>query len=246
MYVILFHVGWLALIEIIFYFEYIGPLETSLYKDSMKNILNNYDTNNNHNNSFDKIIIVNPYNVTQFIYLNQTTYSYENNVEEAENNRLRDNLELYNDAIMSWIYFCIGYIIFGIFYICFRYYSFQSEKKRKLDSIMSASTLDIELVEQRNLQYFFEEISEIQQDTVSPRSTNLKVIQNSTFFNWKEIKITIVKKICHYTGLGICIIGFEYLFFTYIVLQYKVISNEELIYLSSTLIKPLVLNILQK
>ena len=59
MYSILFHVGWLALIEIIFYFQYIGPLESDLFKDSIKNIINDYKIKNNDmNNNNNQFIII--------------------------------------------------------------------------------------------------------------------------------------------------------------------------------------------
>ena len=88
MYSILFHVGWLALIEIIFYFQYIGPLESDLFKDSIKNIINDYKIKNNDmNNNNNQFIIVNPYNQSQIIYLNETINYYKNykkNVKKAE------------------------------------------------------------------------------------------------------------------------------------------------------------------
>ena len=56
MYSILFHVGWLALIEIIFYFQYIGPLESDLFKDSIKNIINDYKIKNNDVNNNNQLV----------------------------------------------------------------------------------------------------------------------------------------------------------------------------------------------
>ena len=35
MYIVFFHLLWLSLLEIIFYFEYIGPLETQTYQKTI-------------------------------------------------------------------------------------------------------------------------------------------------------------------------------------------------------------------
>merc|ERR1711871_1118670 len=45
MYIIFTHVAGIALIEILFYFYYIGPVETEMLKTSMKNIVSNQEKN---------------------------------------------------------------------------------------------------------------------------------------------------------------------------------------------------------
>ena len=121
-----------------------------------------------------------------------------------------------------------------------------------MNSIKSASELKIEMTEKRDLNYFFEECSENNNENIiddiikSPRSNKLDEIENQEFFNFKNIKKKCLNKISHYLALGILILGFEYLFFTYIVLNYKVISNDEMIYLVSQLINPLLNKIYNK
>jgi len=248
MYSILFHVGWLALIEIIFYFQYIGPLESDLFKDSIKNIINDYKIKNNDVNNNNQFIIVNPYNQSQIIYLNETSNYYKNykkNVKKAEKERENDNLKLYKKTIIYWVYYFLMSFLLIIIYFGYQYYNFSKDKINKMNSIKSASELKIEMTEKRDLNYFFQECSENNNENIiddivkSPRSNKLDEIESQEFFNFKNIKKKCLNKIGHYLALGILILGFEYLFFTYIVLNYKVISSDEMIYLISQLLNPL-------
>ena len=255
MYSILFHVGWLALIEIIFYFQYIGPLESQLFKNSIKDIINDYKNKNDDIDFKNELIIVNPYNQSQFIHLDEPNKYYKNNKNDAkksENNRIEDNNKLYQKAIIYWVYYFLISFFISIFYICCQYYIFNQNKINKMNSIKSASELKIEMTEKRDLNYFFEECSENNNENIiddiikSPRSNKLDEIENQEFFNFKNIKKKCLNKISHYLALGILILGFEYLFFTYIVLNYKVISSDEMIYLVSQLINPLLNKIYNK
>ena len=62
----------------------------------------------------------------------------------------------------------------------------------------------------------------------------------------KKLKKKCFEKAIHTLGLGLCIVCFEYLFFTYIVLNYKVISDEEMMYLFSQLINPFLNHLYQE
>ena len=244
MYSILFHVGWLMLIEIVFYFEYIGPLETSVYKNSLKNVIRDFTTKNNIT-SHPSIILVDPYNNSHMLYLNQTDIisdGYKNSVTNAENDRLHDNLLLYHKAIIYWGCFCVISIVISGGYLCSQYYIFYREKQHKLNSITSVSMLSIEMTEQRDLNYSFEEIPEIQPPIFDSSHQRMKDIEATAFFNLEEIPTKTVRKVIHYLVLGGCIIGFEYLFFTHIILNYDIISEEELIYLMSKIATTLLQN----
>jgi hypothetical protein len=256
MYSIFFHVGWLALIEIIFYFEYIGPLETQLFKDSINHLLKDYQNNDDPN--YEELIIINPYNQSQIIYLNETngiSQNYQYQVDDAEKNRLNDNNRLYTQTLIYWFYFSIIILFIRLSYLYYQYTQFENNKINKMNSISSASDLKIEMVEQRSLNYFFEEISENKSispnkknnnELISPRSNQMKIIEEDNFFDWKKIKKKCIQKAFHTFWLGFCIIGFEYLFFTYIVLSYKVISDEEMIYLISQLMNPFLNHLYQE
>lgn len=233
MYSILFHIGWLMLIEIIFYFEYIGPLETTIYKKSIKNIIRNFNTNNNIT-SYPFLTIVDPYNNSNMLYLNKTTLisnGYKNSVKNAENDRQHYNLILYHKAIMYWGYFVVISIVISGIYLYSQYYIFNIDKQNKINSITSVSALSIEMVEQRDLNYSFEEIPEIQPPNFDSKHQAIQDIESRVFINFKEIPIKSVRKLIHYVTLGGLILVFEYLFFTHIILNYEIISNEELIYL---------------
>ena len=92
MYSILFHLLWLSLLEIIFYFEYIGPLETNTYKNTIKRLVNDKkDENDNY--------IIDPYNTSNIINLNDLDY----NVEQSQKDREKYNNELYIQSIHYWL-----------------------------------------------------------------------------------------------------------------------------------------------
>lgn len=244
MYSILFHVGWLMLIEIVFYFEYIGPLETTVYKNSLKNVIRDFNTNNNIT-SYPSLILVDPYNKSHMLYINQTdpiSDGYKNSVKNAENDRLHHNKLLYNKAIMYWGFFGVISIVVSGGYLCAKYYIFYREKQHKLNSITSVSVLSIEMTEQRDLNYYFEEIPEIQPPIFDSSHQRIKDIEATAFFNLEEIPTKTVRKFIHYLVLGGCIIVFEYLFFTHIILNYDIISEEELIYLMSKIATTLLHN----
>ena len=66
------------------------------------------------------------------------------------------------------------------------------------------------------------------------------------FFDYNKIKNTLKKKIIFYILLGALILSFEYLFFNFIVMKYKVLSDDEIIALIYKLINPLLDNFFTK
>ena len=115
MYSILFHLLWLSLLEIIFYFEYIGPLETKTYKNTIKRLVNN-----NNNNNY----LIDPYNVSNIINLNDIEFSTQN----AQKDREKYNKDLYIKSIYYWLVLLSFILLFYFFIFIYKYYNHLKNK----------------------------------------------------------------------------------------------------------------------
>ena len=195
MYVIFIHISGLALIEILFYFYYIGNMETQMFIKNIKHLLNNEHLNINYimyNNTIPQNI-----NYTYIDY-------YKSRANNGEKERNENNSHLFSDAIIGFVVI----ISITIFVILFEFY-YKKEEIKKIRSMESISNVCLEMVEYRHPQ------NEINQQNEVPveKKNNIK---------------TIIFHIILYSGL---LISFEYWLFNYIVMKYKVISNEEIEYL---------------
>lgn len=214
MYSILFHLLWLSLLEIIFYFEYVGPLETYTYKNTIKRLIEDKEEEN---------IIINNYNKTNLINLDILNLDIENSKEERE----EYNYKLYMKSIHYWL--ILFGIVIGISSITlFIKYRLYLNRKREMD--ISNREIEFVTIRNRSLTQDNDELSD---------NNDLCLNREETFFNYHKIKKTIIKKSIFYIGLGILILGFEYLFFNYIVMKYKVLSDDEILYLIYELLNPM-------
>ena len=223
MYSILFHLLWLSLLEIIFYFEYIGPLETNTYKNTIKRL--SKSNNNNY--------IVNPYNTSDIIDIN----NIEPNINNAKKDRINFNNDLYLCAIHYWLYF-FGVVIFiYIFIILYKYKTFLKQKKDNDD-------VEIEFTTVRNRTITDElvdiDLSDNNEELINENNNELR---NTSFIDYNKLKKKIIEKSVFYISLGALIILFEYLFFNYIIMKYQVLSDEEILNEIYKIINPLLHNI---
>lgn len=209
MYSIFFHTTGLALIEILFYFYYIGPMESNIFKNTMKDIINENKIIQIYNTS----LIRDNINDDSINFIDD----YEKLVKEKKDDRREYNKKLFNDTIIYWI------IMLGVsIFILILYKILKNKKCFKGHYLMeSSSDVSIEMIEDitsRNILSRCEENSE-----------------NSEFLNdinkKKTCKKFIIMKSLYYLSLILMILGFEYIFFNYVVLKYKVISKEEMEYL---------------
>lgn len=223
MYSILFHLLWLSLLEIIFYFEYIGPLETNTYKNTIKRL--SKSNNNNY--------IVNPYNTSDIIDIN----NIEPNINNAKKDRINFNNDLYLCAIHYWLYF-FGVVIFiYIFIILYKYRTFLKQKKDNDD-------IEIEFTTVRNRTITDELVDiDLSDNNEELTNENNSVIRNTSFIDYNKLKKKIIEKSVFYISLGALIILFEYLFFNYIIMKYQVLSDEEILNEIYKIINPLLENI---
>jgi len=217
MYSIFFHLLWLSLLEIIFYFEYVGPLETKTYLNTIKRLVNNYDESTND-------IIVNPYNTSDIIHLNDMEFKKN----EASLNREDYNNELYHKAINYWLVFLGIVSIIYLFIFIFKYYLF---KKRKKNIEETESMIEFRTIRNRSLT--------LDSDDLTDNTDNIQNI-DKPFINLHDLKKNIIYKTVFYLLLGGSILGFEYLFFNYIIIKYKVLSDDEILFEIYKLIDPLI------
>jgi len=221
MYSIFFHLLWLSLLEIIFYFEYIGPLETNTYKKTIKRLIN--DKN-------DLIVFDNyTFNTSKIIHIDNSNF----NADQAQETREKYNNELYIKSIHYWL------ILFGIimsFSGIILYYKYRQYLERKKE--MDINNREIEFITVRNRTFT--------QDTDELSDNNdIYYKKEETFIDYYKLKKQFIKKSIFYLGLGLLIIGFEYLFFNYIVMKYKVLSDDEILYQIYKMIQPLIDNMIQ-
>lgn len=220
MYVIFFHVSGLALLEILFYFLYIGPMETKVFKktiqDSVKKTINTYTNNYN---------IINLFNITN---INNNINDYRYISKNEEKNRTQKNIQLFHNSLKYW-----SIILSSSIFICILEKIIIYYRKKKLNNVSEVS------FEMTNLQLHNDE-ENIQQD--NNRYYITRNIDNSSFNN--EITNSIINKfknqdyrkkiyfsIFNNILLGCLILSFEYWFFNYIILEYKIISTPEIHYL---------------
>jgi hypothetical protein len=239
MYTILFHISGLALIEVLFYFYYIGPLETVIFKDAVSNaITSNHDIDN-----LEPIYIISPFNTSEYIkieegYETNVTSSFKSDVDKAIDERNHENDKVFHTALCYWSILFIISIFVCIIQLSIQYRLFINNKNDRIHKINSISGMNLEMIERKTLTNECDKVSslndglcvdvdldiDIESSTMSPNKVNLKEsIQNEKFFNWDNIKKEVKDKSIHYTLLGIGILGFEYFFFS--VCYIKLYSN---------------------
>tara|TARA_Y100000816_G_scaffold176982_1_gene127697 strand:+ start:485 stop:1162 length:678 start_codon:yes stop_codon:yes gene_type:complete len=219
MYIIFFHLTGIALLEIVFYFTYVGHMETDLFGNTISNLLKSEE------NKIEYFKMKNPYNESEYIVLQDLIENnsseiidyYKKKSKESEKERNEHNDELFKDAMLVWmIIFFITMLIFAleIYYMYCR--------KGELKKNDSVSNMTLEMVEQTNLGYNYNERS---------FNSNESEIVNEEEYCSKNIKKKILSNLFHCILLASLILGFEFWFFNYIIMDYQIISKEELEYL---------------
>ena len=219
MYIIFFHLTGIALLEIVFYFTYVGHMETDLFGNTISNLLKSEE------NKIEYFKMKNPYNESEYIILQDLIENnsseiidyYKKKSKESEKDRNEHNDELFKEAILVWI------IIFFVTMLIFAleiYYTYC--RKGELKKNDSVSNMTLEMVEQTNLGYNYSDRS---------FNSNESEIVNEDEYCSKNIKNKIISNILHCVLLASLILGFEFWFFNYIIMDYQIISKEELEYM---------------
>jgi len=178
---ILFHIFGIALLEILFYFLYMGPVETDFFKISFKKSISDMFKDDISVSIFNIPTNISEYNNPYYQEQSQIqTLEYQENAISGKNNREENNFTLFKNTITIYI---IGLSILLFVFLIKKIYIYL--KKRDTEE-------------------------------TTPLINN----------NYK-IKL----KIASYIIFGGMIVLFEYMFFKYVILNYKVISNGEIQYL---------------
>lgn len=241
MYSALFHVCGIAILEICFYFYYIGPMETVIFTDKVErlarepiNILDPPSTP--MPTAISSLTVSLPFSSEQNLLSDAINISdiilpiSDNNSTATENNLLdrlkeeRDNaIDKRNEKnnklfILIIEYWTIMVSISFFFFLIIKYYKHYKKLEKKNGIIDVPSTeLDEESLELVNLEGYRR--SSIDDEHLEENSTK----------NKKCTKIGY--KIAHYVIFGGCILCFQYLFFQNIVLVYDPLSIEEVKYI---------------
>lgn len=231
MYIILVHVTGIALLEILFYFYYIGPIESELLKNSMKHItIKQIDEYNLH------------YNITE---VNKTEFveNLKKENDKAKKDRENDNNELYLKTIEYWCMLLSFTILVTIIQFYIRYLNNKNKKVIKVDSsqglelmpirarLNSMESDDLTIVDNEEINIIHTNV-DIEQQT-SESIVPIFDINNNEYIILKK-KLTcrrLFKKIVYYILFIGLLLAFEYCFFQYIVLKYDPLSDNEIQYI---------------
>lgn len=200
MYEVFLHISSISLLEICFFFYYIGPLETKIILTYLGKMLNGSVSTLN--------IILSKWDINKDDFIN-TIYLIDNNSnakkqlyldsEIGKEERITENEELFKETLEYWtMIMALTIFVFGIENI----YNYMQDKKLRYRK----SSIDDEDEES------IIENSELEK---SDRVKNMK----------KCCKLG-----CQYVLFGGGILSFQYLFFEYVVFEYKPLSIEEIKY----------------
>lgn len=197
MYSILLHVSGIAILEICFYFYYIGPMETVIFTHKVLDIV---DTKNRDLMLPETLII--PFNQTAYEY-----FKDESNAAFEE--RIEKNGALFRKALSYWsILITTGLLFYGIS-MAFKLY----KKRIEMTNVMDRdSDEDLELIQLPLYRKGSIDSQEIE-------------IEETPWFSNKCKKYT--NKTIYYIVCGGCILGFQYAFFQYVVFHYDPLSTAE-------------------
>jgi hypothetical protein len=194
MHSIIFHISGIALLEICFYFYYIGPIESDMFSNNIVNLLKK---------SYIPYIQINSSMIKHLTYKEEELL--HNDFINGKMSREEINKDLFILSIKFWfIMVCSGFVVY---YIQYKYKKIRFKKCS--DALISPTESG------------FDEIVDVSNEG-SPR-----IIIDSFINPNNEYKT----KMAYYFVFGCSVIGFEYLFFQYIVLHYSPLSVKELRYL---------------
>ena len=215
MFNIFLHISGIAFLEIIFYFLYIGPMETNIFTKTIKNSINDYNPKINH--------IMFPNNLTNLIIDNENLDQLKKDSDNQKKEREKQNNLLFRKVIFYW---CISFVLSILLYL--------SKNLSFLKKFFNKK--EIELI---NLNEENENIinNNLENSNLEERSTINNY--NHSGIKKKNYKYYL-KYLLYYIFYAGLIILFEYIFFNYIVLKYQVLSHSELLYIFYETIIPII------
>lgn len=218
MYQIFFHIASITILEIGFFFYYIGPMETTIFLSYIDKIIR--DPLKNLDIFLDK------YNINRQLFIEEMYNSSDNediveklreDQKRGKKERMDQNNDLFIQTIQYWSIIC-GFAFFLFFFDYF--YKYLKNKKKRSLVVIHEEESDLEgHIELPMYRKSSAETEDDIQNTLLPKENkdNKMITQ-------------IIKLGSHYILFGGSIITFQYLFFKYVVFAYKPLSIEEIKY----------------
>lgn len=239
MFSILFHIIALAILEIIFYFEYIGPMETEMFKNTFKTIVMSIINSIDNDKLNDINQLINTFQMKGQLYhiiFDSNSTSYQENklyinskISEYQRNNFNNNI--YYNCILYWSIIFISVLIL--------YFIYKFIIKNKINNKeINETNGNFELVDNNSVTH-----NSIHEWDESSVTYNRNFISNifSKILKIKKNK-SIKVNVFYYLTLAGLIIFFEYLFFNFVVMKYKILTGDEIKYISFIILEPWLIN----
>ena len=214
MYKIFLHVSCITILEICFFFYYIGPLETDIFYSYIRRIIDGPleqldDTLAEWHISRKQFI--------ELLYSETADNDFEDNLEiekdEGKKKREKDNEELFATTIEYWT-LILG-LAFFLFLCEYIYYYYDLRRSKNI-----IPTED-EFIENEMIP-----ANSYRKHSIDEEELGLKLKE----INRRKCIWVCLKTGGHYIIFGCSIITFQYLFFQYVVFEYKPLSIDEIKY----------------
>ena len=220
MYKTFLHVSCITILEICFFFYYIGPLETDIFYSYIRRIIDG------PLDKLDETLVKWNIDRKQFV---EGIYSEDNNNDTrtklknesiiGKKEREKDNIELFYTTLEFWsiIPAVTIFLFLCEFYYC---YCIRKRKSKTVLPIENNDLSDDDTIENEMI------LSPYRKNSLDEEELELQLK-----YERKNKYIYLCLKTCsHYLLFGISIITFQYIFFRYIVFEYKPLSIEEIKY----------------
>jgi hypothetical protein len=221
MYKIFLHVSCITVLEICFFFYYIGPLETDIFYSYINRIING---------PLDRLdeslalLGIDRKQFIQMIYSENEDEDIEQKLEDeskfGKERRENDNLILFKTTMEYWSVIIAFTIFLFLFQLTFYYCAMRKKTKNILPINDYENDDNSDILE-----------NEMILTPYRKNSLDDEEIENQLKKNKKrKILFLCIKTAGHYIIFGISIVTFQYLFFQYVVFAYKPLSIEEIKY----------------
>jgi len=230
MYKIFLHVSCITILEICFFFYYIGPMETDMFLSYIRQLLKEPLS------SFDELLA--KYHINREIFLKELLLVSDDGKElkeqsdEGELSRQKHNNHLFIRTVEYWTLILILSLFLFILEFAYIYYKKKQNLKQHKSTYQETSSHDYEEQFTGVLENDFTESTSIvryRKDSTDESDIDYIELQekNKNCID-KTKKIVIFSG--YYSIFGASIIVFQYMFFQYVVFEYKPLSIEEIKY----------------
>ena len=233
MYSVLFHVSGIAILEICFFFYYIGPMETKIFEKTVRRIMDTPIESLQLLHSQFYALYPQTGDIIKLILFgenesSQTTEELEESLEderdEATKERKQKNHRLFIQIVEYWTILAAASLL--IWLIEHKYKLYLKRKQNQVVVDISDDNDNLELTPIRTYR----------RNSTDETDSEIEEQETKKYFSDKTKKR--MGYVTHYIFFGACIIGFQYLFFQHIVLNYDPLSISEVKYLIFQRLKP--------